>query len=113
MIWPKDARYEVSPASEDVAMSDESMQQWIRVLDELEALLTENDATALSWTPPMDLGELPEAVRDRANRLAAAQSAAIAALQEVLADASVELALAPPAARARQSTSAVYLDVMG
>ena len=59
MIWPKQTRYEVSPASEDVAMSDESMRQWIRVLDDLEAQLTENDPKALSWTPPQHLGDMP------------------------------------------------------
>lgn len=110
MIWPKQTRYEVSPASEDVAMSDESMRQWIRVLDDLEAQLTENDPKALSWTPPQHLGDMPGALRDRANRLAAAQSAAIAALQESLADAAVELATAAPPTL--QLTSAADLDLM-
>lgn len=96
--------------TEDAAVSDEAMQQWIHVLAELEKQLTENNPTALAWTLPRGLGGIPEALRDRANRLAAAQSAAIAALKESLTQTAAELATAAPA---RQPTSSVYLDVMG
>ncbi|WP_133162901.1 hypothetical protein [Arthrobacter glacialis] len=83
---------------------------WTRVLDELETQLLLEDPAAPNWNPPYDLAPMPESLRARAATLARAQNLTITKLRESLAAASAELATLAPV---RQTTQAVYLDVMG
>lgn len=85
-------------------------EQWTRVLDELETQLMLEDPAAPHWTPPYDLAPMPESLRTRAGALARAQILTITKLRDSLEAASAELATLAPV---RQTTQAVYLDVMG
>lgn len=110
MIWPKQNSYEEAADERDLPMSEEDVQRWIHIMDGLEAELADENPMALSWKPPQSVGRMPRDLRERAKRLVSAQSAAIAALQASLTEAAIELAASAPV---RQSTSALYLDVMG
>jgi hypothetical protein len=125
MIWPileasheSDINVEVASVAElaelaelkELAELAELTELWTRVLDELETQLLLEDPAASHWTPPYDLAPLPESLRERAGALARAQIVAISKLHEALEAASAELAALVPV---RQTTPAVYLDVMG
>lgn len=94
----------------ELAELAELTELWTRVLDELETQLLLEDPAAPQWAPPYDLAPMPESLRARAGALARAQIATIAKLHDSLAAASAELATLVPV---RQTTPAVYLDVMG
>ncbi len=125
MIWPmleSEQKFAAGPDEPGVAeladlaelkeLADlsELTEQWIRVLDELETQLLLEDPAAPPWTPPYDLAPMPESLRTRAGTLASAQILTITKLRDSLQAASAELATLAPI---RQTTSAVYLDVMG
>lgn len=125
MIWPlleiageSDVNVEEATAAElaeraelkELAELAELTGLWARILDELETQLLLEDPAASHWTPPYDMAPLPESLRERAGALARAQIVAISKLHEALEAASAELAALVPV---RQTTPAVYLDVMG
>ncbi|MGA7204717.1 MAG: hypothetical protein WBX27_08825 [Specibacter sp.] len=107
MIWPL-VTAAVEPAADEAP--EELTGQWTAVLDQLETQLMATDAGAPYWTPPTGLGRMPASLRERAHALAAAQAAAIVQLHNSLDCAAAELSRLTPA---RQTTSAVYLDIMG
>ena len=108
MIWPRVTPAPIQAANQ--AITKELTVQWTAILDELETRLMENDAGAPYWTPPAELDPMPASLRERAHELASAQAAAIAALYDSLDQAAAELLKLTPV---RQTTSAVYLDIMG
>lgn len=125
MIWPLfESEQELAAGPEEAIVAElaelaelreaaelaDLTELWNRVLDELETQLLLEDPAASHWTPPYYLAPLPESLRARAGALARAQIVAIAKLHEALEAASAELAALVPV---RQTTRAVYLDVMG
>ncbi len=119
MIWPALETEQHTRANEDdsvaaahppVSVLAELTEQWTGVLDELETQLLMADPATPYWTPPRSLGNLPESLRERAGSLARSQAMAVTTLRIALEAASAELATLLPT---RQTTSAVYLDVMG
>jgi hypothetical protein len=99
----------VSPESGTEFAGAALIDAWIAELDRLEDA-TRAIAPGLEWTPPTDLGPLPEDLRPRAVRIAAAQQQAIRRATDAQRTAASHLA-AVGAASMPAPVRPVYLDL--
>lgn len=93
---------------------------WLSVLDEMEALTA--DATAVgaanapsraTWSVPTRLGPIPIELRERADRVLAAQRDAIQQLEEMRQSTRAHLAAVRSIPSAQRAGQSVYLDITG
>lgn len=101
MIWPQVGHMQDS----------ETLRvPWDSILEELENSLVAEASGITEWVPPRVEEPLPEALFERARKLAEDQSEAIEKLRTAMAEIGQELSTLSPA---MQSAPALYLDVMG
>jgi hypothetical protein len=88
--------------------------RWSALLDELERDTVNAGAReGTPWRPPTDLGPLPAELLARAQELAAAQTHALAALEEEKTSTGRHLAALRSLPQHRNETGPVYLDASG
>lgn len=102
-----------------------SRQEWLDVLDQLEASLGcgardavlagpgERFSTGVQWRAPEHLGQLPADLEKRARRLIAGQLELINEIEDARRSAGVHLAAVRTIISAQHSDQAVYLDIAG
>lgn len=95
----------------------ESLLRWQNLLDTLEqeaetALAGSEDSMGghPTWSPPADLGPLPEIFAERARSLASRQRLGVASLAASLSTIEVEMA---ELTRPRKQVQPLYVDVTG
>lgn len=100
--------------------ADATPPDWLSVLDEMEALTA--DATAVGaaiaptraiWLAPARLGPIPIELRERADRVLAAQRDAIQQLEEMRHSTGEHLAAVRSIPSAQRAGQSVYLDITG
>ena len=106
------------PGETSVSPEPTDRAAWLEVLDLMEDAVAQagrpggSDDEPAPWTPPSNIGPLPEDLEDRARTLLAAQESAMAQLRSARrtnrSHAGVLRALPH-----RAGTSSVYLDVEG
>ena len=102
-------------------MPDQSRQEWLAILDVLEADVatagqTQHDdgvTGAQRWDPPTDLGPIPPDLVVRARRIQDAQQRTVATLQAAVKDNRQHHALIGAVNASTARSGAVYLDVAG